>query len=247
MTGPRLTEHQQEALRRYAELQEQYPDALFRDRPGRRLVLDSSRLRAFCADQGVVLGLTAETPHILVVVDLVEIEDPREGRREFPYVRVVHRRQLQGARNVVVIATVEDEALGPLGAVVMLNQERHATGRVHLELPRGFGEQGLSGEENALKELHEETGFLGDRAEHLGSTYTDTGLTDALVSFYVVPVTAAEQRRPDPAEALLAVELVPLAQLWGFVRDGTVQDAFTLQALALLDAWTPVRESPAWG
>ncbi len=219
MTVPRLTEHQEEALRRYMELQQQYPRALFRRRPGRSLVLEPARLRAFCADHGTVLGLAAETAHVLVVVDLVEVEDPREGPREFPYIRVVYRKQLQGARNVVVIATVEDEALGPLGAVVILHQERHATGRDHLELPRGFGELGLSGEENALKELREETGFVGHWAKHIGSTYTDTGLTDALVSFYAIPVVAAEQRRPDPGEALLGVELVPLAQLRGHVRD----------------------------
>jgi ADP-ribose pyrophosphatase len=149
--------------------------------------------------------------------------------------RVVYRNQLLDAVNVVVLAPIANDARGTVGDVALVEQERHALGSVELECPRGFGDPGLSGEENALKELREETGFVGERAYYLGSTFTDSGLLDAEVSFYHVPIVERERRDPEIEEAIVSVSLASPASVWSFIRHGKIRDSFTLQAIALYE------------
>jgi ADP-ribose pyrophosphatase len=225
-----LTEHQRQALEAYRALTVSHPK-LFEGRASRPIVLDPDVLAAYASEHGAVLGVAADTPYVLFIVDLVE--DGRSVR--YPYLRVVSRAQLNGAVNVVVIATLEDPSLGRPGDIVFVEQERHAPGSRELELPRGFGEAGLTGEQNALRELQEETGYVGQQAHLLGSTLTDSGLTDCLVSFYHVPVTQRVASSPEAAELIRSVSLLSRDQAWDRIRSGELRDAFTVQALALLE------------
>ena len=228
-----LSDRQAQALEAYGRLLVERPE-LFDGRRKRRIVTDPEQLAAYAAENEIVLGLIADTPYVLIVVDLVESR--ASGRRiRHPYIRVLSRAMMEGATNVVVFATIEEAALGEVGAVILVDQERHATGISELELPRGFGEPGISGERTALRELEEETGYVGDEAILLGTTNTDTGLTDAVVSFYHVPVTRRSRPRPDAGEAIEGFRLLRPEALKRSVADGDVRDAFTVQALALFD------------
>lgn len=229
-----LTAHQLEALDAYEALMTKRPD-LFAGRIERPIVKDRASLAAFATEHNVVLGVTVDTPFVLFIVDLVESRSTDGSVRRHPYLRVVSRAQLDGGVNVVVFATVENASLGPQGSVVLVDQERHALGACVAELPRGFGEPSLSGEANALRELEEETGYIGDHADFLGSTATDSGLTDSRVSFYHVRVTRGGARRPEVGEAIKGVRLATREELWRDIQDGNIYDSFTLQALALYE------------
>jgi ADP-ribose pyrophosphatase len=230
-----ITQHQQEAISKYIQFQQAYPK-LFSPRSLRRLVTDRRSLETYADDHGEVLGLVAETQYAYFVVDLVEKTNHDGAAIRFPYFRLIYRKQLDGAVNTVVIGTVATSNVGAVDSVVLLRQERHATGLFHLELPRGFGEAGLSGEENALKELREETGYLGEQAKLIGVTYTDTGVMDARVSFYHVPVTGKLDSRAESEEAITDVQLMSMQELWEGIHRGDVTDGFTVQALAFLRA-----------
>jgi ADP-ribose diphosphatase len=229
-----LSEHQRKALDAYEALIEKHP-ALFEGRNERPIVRDRKLLAAYAAKQGVVLGVSAETPYALFVVDLVESRR-RDGHvRRHPYLRVVSCAQLDGGVNVVVLGTIEDPLLGKRGDIVLVEQERHALGTHETELPRGFGEPGLSGEENALHELERETGYVGDRANLLGATASDSGLMDEIVCFYHVPVLQRTERRPEMEEAIRRILLATPVEAWNSIKSGAIRDAFTLQALALYE------------
>ncbi len=228
-----LTQHQHDAIERYLEFATAYPQ-LFKPRKLRRIVLDRSALETYAEENRVALGVVAETPHMYFIVDLVEALDQNSQPFRYPYLRLVYRKQLEGGVNTVVIGTISNPELGPVGSVVMLKQERHATGEFHLELPRGFGEVNLDGEQNALKELLEETGYVGTSAQLLGTMHTDTGVTDALVSFYHVQITSKVDPTPEREEAIEEVRLISVEDLGAKIPRGEVTDSFTLQALALL-------------
>jgi ADP-ribose pyrophosphatase len=230
----RLTEHQLHALDAYGALIAQRP-SLFAGRHSRPIVQDREALAAYAGDHGVVLGVAAETPFVLFIVDLVESRSTDGRVSRHPYLRVVSRGQLEGGVNVVVLATIEDLSLGRSGDVVLVEQDRHALGTSEIELPRGFGEHSLSGEANALRELREETGYVGDGARLLGSTYPDSGLTDGMVSFYHVPVVRRTARRPELEESIARVRLATRDEVWEGIRSGAIRDGFTLQALALYE------------
>ena len=103
-------------------------------------------------------------------------------------------------------------------------------------MPRGFGEPGLSGEANALKELEEETGYIGEKAYLLGRLNTDSGLTDSEVSFYHVPVVRRGAPKPETKEAIRSVSVASRQDIWNEIHAGKIKDGFTLAGLALYEA-----------
>jgi ADP-ribose pyrophosphatase len=229
-----LTEHQREAIDAYEALMAERP-ALFAGRHARPIVRDLGALAAYAAENGVVVGVAAETPYVLFIVDLVESREPDATMRRHPHFRVVSRAQLEGGVNVVVVATIEDPSLGKKGDIVLVEQERHALGTSETELPRGFGERGLSGAANALRELEDETGYAGDHAHFLGTTCSDSGLGDGIVSFYHVPVVRRTAHRREVEEAISRVRLATREEMWKGIRSGSIRDGLTLQGLALYE------------
>ena len=227
-------EFQRAALDSYLRLMAEQP-GLFTDREARPIVRDPKALLAYAAKHDVVLGVAAETPLVYFIVDLVESQLPGGGVRRHPYLRVVSRAQLGGGVNVVVLATVTSDSPGRLERIVFVEQERHAVAAREIELPRGFGEPGLSGETNALRELEEETGYIGTEAHFLGATHTDSGLTDGIASFYHIPVVSHATARPEVEEAIHAIRLFTRDEAWEAVRTGVILDGFTVQALGLYE------------
>lgn len=234
-----LTVHQRAAVDAYQTLIEQRPE-LFRERPMRRIIQDRGVCERFAAEHDVILGVAAETRYSLFLVDLVESRVDGAVRRH-PYERMVSRAQLAGGTNVVVICTIQNPALGSVGDLVLVEQERHALGTCEVELPRGFGEPGLSGEANALRELAEETGYAGNEATLLGTTLPNSGMSDTTVSFYHVPATRLGRLEEEPTEAIKQVLLMPPERVWASILDGRIRDGFTVQALGLYGAWMSAR------
>lgn len=233
MSSP-LTDHQRQSLDAYEDFRNRYPKA-FIGRQRRPIVLDRSRLESYSADHGVVLGVAATTPFVYFIVDLVESTSHQGQKFVHPYLRAVNRGQLDGATNVVVIATIAEPSLGRTGDIVLVVQERHATGTIETELPRGFGERGLSGEQNALTELKQETGFIGSNPRLLGHALVDSGFTDAEVSFFHVEALAKQAPSREPEEAIVGVRLLSPAEIWEEIIAGRIRDSFTIQAMSLYE------------
>ncbi|MBD3409131.1 MAG: NUDIX domain-containing protein [Ignavibacteriales bacterium] len=131
------------------------------------------------------------------------------------------------APGATMIAPFDDE-----GNLVMIEQYRYLTESTSLEFPCGGVEDGLTPEENALKELREETGYQGD-LEFVGEYYPYIGAADERCFFYAarnleaapLPLDATEQirtKRMSIEEARRAVE------------SGAVIDGLTLACWTLL-------------
>jgi len=219
------------ALDAYDTLIEEHPQ-LVAGRAMRPIVIDRRQREEFVARTGTLLGVVAENPYFYVVVDLVARKGD-DGTPLFTYVRVVQRKQLEGAPGVAIVATIATSRLGTLGDIVVVRQERHATGRVEMEIPRGFGEPGELSPDAALRELAEETGFVGTRPRALGSIGPDTGIQDGCVTIFHADVIDRVSPRNEHQEAIADVSLISPAQLAGSIRDGICRDSFTVVALAL--------------
>lgn len=231
---PSLTQHQQQALSQYRQMMADYPD-LFLHRKQRPIVQDFSVLEAYAKKHNIVLGVAAATPYSRFIVDLVESQSADGSLHCYPYQRLISASQLKGGVNVVVLATIHNPALGNVGNIILMEEERHATGSREQGLPRGFGEAGLTGEQNALKELREETGYVGEMVTCMGSAYIDSGVTDSKVFFYHVGVTDYQATPTEKGEIDGEVLLVSLEDIWKSIRTGLLRDSFTLQALALFE------------
>lgn len=128
---------------------------------------------------------------------------------------------------VVVVCEVD-------GALVMTEQYRYAAARWSLELPQGGVEHGESPQDAAIRELREETGWLAEDAEVIGTQVYEAA-DWATQHFTVVRVraTGRGEKSLDHDELGARDELVPWRALAELVAAGRVIDAATLASLAL--------------
>jgi len=125
-------------------------------------------------------------------------------------------------------------AAGPDRRVALVRQYRYPVGEVLLEVPAGTLEPGEDPAGCALRELAEETGLRGERAEPLTSLYTSPGFSDEVIHVFLVRLDSVrrDDPRPDEDERVEAV-LMPLEEALALVRRGVIRDAKSAAALFL--------------
>jgi len=233
VTG-KLREQQQEALAQYYRLLDDHPE-LFSGRTRRPIIREPATLEAYAAEHQVTLGVACETPYLWLINDLVQSQTASGTTLLHPYLRLIAPPEAIIAPGVVVLATIQARETPLAERVVLVEQERHATGTVELELPRGFGDPDTSPAAQALRELQQETGYSGAEAICLGTTLSDSGSGDRSVSFFHISVTGRAAKAPEAQEAILRNVLLTVDELWNRIDSGAVRDSFTVQALALYE------------
>jgi ADP-ribose pyrophosphatase len=128
------------------------------------------------------------------------------------------------AGDFVVLAVpdwVNVVALTPDEQVVVIEQYRHGTRSITLEIPGGMVDPGETMVAAGLRELAEETGYAGDSVELIGVVEPNPAFQDN-----ARPVGAQDL---DPNEEI-AVRLVPLADIPGLIRSGAITHALVVAA-----------------
>lgn len=211
------------ALDRYSTFQSEYPD-LFNEREHLVLDLERAHQDTFEAEQGATLGIVHETAFLVTIADLVH--DPTTGRR-YCYTRIAQPGAMRGGHGVVVIPRLPD------GRLVLIEQERHATGRYHIEFPRGVAEAGKTPEQLAAIELSEEIGVTPSTVRTIGSSFPDNGILATRVSFVLATLPSDCQPRANETQ-IRRVVFFTLAELADAIRHGLIDDGFTVQAMTWL-------------
>lgn len=147
---------------------------------------------------------------IKVQVDTVRLPDGNTAKREV----VKH----PGA---VVVLPLTDKK-----EVVLVQQYRHATGEILLELPAGKRDMGEDPLTCARRELEEETGFRASQLRVLSSFYTSPGFCDELIYLVLAKGLLKGKACPDAGEFIDVVTL-PLDEAVRMVLDGEIKDAKT--------------------
>jgi 8-oxo-dGTP pyrophosphatase MutT (NUDIX family) len=115
------------------------------------------------------------------------------------------------------------------GKVVMIRQYRHGSTKVTLEIPGGVVEE-ASSEKAALRELMEETGYMGNRVRHLGTTNPNPAIFSNLCHTYLVEnAEKIADSNLDPDEDIDVV-LIPLEEIPALVREGAINHALVIVA-----------------
>ncbi|WP_265558732.1 NUDIX hydrolase [Streptomyces hygroscopicus] len=197
----------------YDDLRTEQPE-LFRndDDPAAITIID----RAQADPQLGPVGLLYEDPWIRLVRDPVRFPGGRIGA----YQRIIPATASEGAAILPVLD----------GKVVMLDHYRHALRSWTLEIPRGFGTNGLDPQANALKELQEELSATVTSFTSLGAVHPDTGLQATRVRLYYAQLTAIGSLETEAG--IRGTVLLTPAELDQHILDGRVTDGFTLAALA---------------
>ena len=109
---------------------------------------------------------------------------------------------------VCVVAIIPET----LPKIVLIRQNRPPVGAPVIEFPAGLIDEGEAPEVAAIRELREETGYVG-LAEQIGPpVFTSPGLTDETIRFVRVTVQSQEKQRLEDDEEI-EVLIWPLNEL----------------------------------
>ena len=128
---------------------------------------------------------------------------------------------------VNVLAITEDRR------IVLIEQYRHGTAEVMLEIPGGMVDEGESAVQACARELLEETGFAGEPVRVLGTMAPNPAFLDnRLTVGRVLGARRVEEPKGEGNEEIL-VRLVPVDDLGDLVRRGEITHALVVAAFHL--------------
>ncbi|PSS28339.1 hypothetical protein M430DRAFT_47351 [Amorphotheca resinae ATCC 22711] len=117
----------------------------------------------------------------------------------------------------VGIVAIVEKASGP--EIILQKQYRPPIGKVAIEVPAGLVDAGETAEQAAVRELREETGYVGVVSESSPVMFNDPGFcnTNLKMVHVTIDMSTAENKDPKPEleeNEFIEVFMVPLKNLW---------------------------------
>ena len=150
---------------------------------------------------------------------------PRTGKEHDFYV-------LDSVNWVNVIAITPDQRL------VMVEQYRHGSNTVELEIPGGM----MDGSETdsvatAVRELREETGYAGENARLLGKIHSNPAILSNVTYTVLIENCRLQHGVEFDSGEDLITRLVPVAEIPKLVSDEKIGHSLVVVALYYFDLW----------
>jgi 8-oxo-dGTP pyrophosphatase MutT (NUDIX family) len=133
---------------------------------------------------------------------------------------------------VNVLAVTPDERL------VMVEQYRHGTNTVELEIPGGIMDASESSPvETGVRELREETGYEGEKARLLGNVFANPAIMSNTCHTVIVENCSLKHAVEFDSGEDLITRLVPVADVSQLVEAGKIRHPLVVVALYYFDLW----------
>ena len=134
-------------------------------------------------------------------------------------------------------------AVTPDNQLVMIEQFRHGSNTVELEIPGGtMDASDASPVATGVRELQEETGYAGDNPQIIGQVFSNPAiLSNTTFTVLVQNCRLQHEVQLDSGEDLVT-RLVPIAEIPDLVRNTKIRHSLVVVALYHFDLW---RRDPA--
>lgn len=135
-------------------------------------------------------------------------------------------------------------ALTPDGKMVMIEQFRHGSETVELEIPGGVMDAtDPSPVATGVRELREETGYVGENARLIGEVYANPAImSNTVYTVLVENCRLSGSLEFDEAEDL-ATRLVPIDEVPALVAAGRIKHSLVVAGLYFFDLYRKTAEA----
>jgi len=131
-----------------------------------------------------------------------------------------YREIVEHSGGAVIGALTDDDNL------IMVKQFRKPLERVVLEVPAGKRDGNENGEEVAVRELREETGYTAEEIVHLTTMYPTPGYSEEALDIFLARKLTSGETDFDENEAIDICE-IPLNEVIEMIMKGEIQDGKT--------------------
>jgi ADP-ribose pyrophosphatase len=188
--------------------------------PQRINSIESSKVKELISKGGcsenAKVGIVYHDQFLMVLRDAVVFPNGKTGT----YIRAVS--ETKENHGVVILPKYGNKW-------VLIEHFRHATRNIEIEIPRGFSEPDLSGEQNALRELKEEINCTIKSLYPLGSMVENSGLSESETYLYLADVDSIGE--PDIEEGIERIVLYSTDELMQSIKENRIKDSFTVSAV----------------
>ncbi len=129
-------------------------------------------------------------------------------------------------------------AVTPEQQIVLVEQYRHGSNTVELEIPGGVMDtEDLSPEATALRELDEETGYRGENARIVGHVLANPAiLSNSCYTVFVENCRLRNETRFDTGEDIIT-HLVPLKDIPKLIAENKIRHSVMIAGLYHFELW----------
>lgn len=165
------------------------------------------------------IGIVYEDKYILLLRDAVVKTNGNYGT----YIRIISS---SGKAGTVILVMNNKK-------ILFVNHYRHALGKEMLELPRGFGETNLSIEENAKKELFEESSLTAEKVQIIGKISPDSGILGTEANVVYIETGSAACKLNDKNESIATFKWITPKEIIKMIENNKITDGYTLSAVMM--------------
>ncbi|OGU57525.1 MAG: hypothetical protein A2X64_04670 [Ignavibacteria bacterium GWF2_33_9] len=115
---------------------------------------------------------------------------------------------------------------------VMTNQFRYLNHKFSIEFPGGGLPEGVSFEDNVIKELEEETGYIAHKLELLGEFNPFNGVTNEICKVFLASELTKSKQKLDDTESI-SIMKVDKNDIFQLIKSNKIWDGMSISAYFL--------------